>query len=519
MKQKHLKALRIALSVLFFLAIGLLFVDFRELIPPAWSDRILFLQFTPSVVHFLTVPVLAASGFLAVTLLTLLFGRVYCSTICPLGVLQDIAGWMAKKTHLIRRYKFKKAQRVLRYSFLSAALLVLLGGSLFAINLLDPYSIFGRIFSDLVRPGIVVVNNWLAVLLVKVDVFWLYRYDMTLFTWKTAAFPAITLGVVLWLSLFHGRLYCNSVCPVGTLLGLLSKISLFRIRFDKVSCTRCGKCSSACKSSCIDFRNMQVDFSRCVSCFNCMQSCTSDSISYKPVWKKTQAVDETDTNKRAFIAKTLAYGATLAGFSGIPAATGANPVSPGLIPNKINYPVCPPGSMSLKHFSDRCTACHLCVTACPTKVLQPAFLEYGFTGMMQPRMDFNTEYCNYDCTICSEVCPTGAILPLTTDDKHSTQIGKVHFVIEKCVVYTDGTACGSCSEHCPTQAVRMVPYSDNLTIPETTEAICVGCGACEYACPVKPYKAIYVDGNPVHLVAEAPTIEELEHNASEEFPF
>jgi ferredoxin len=134
-------------------------------------------------------------------------------------------------------------------------------------------------------------------------------------------------------------------------------------------------------------------------------------------------------------------------------------------------------------------------------------------------MDYSVEYCNFECTKCGEVCPTGAILPLTVEDKKLEQIGQVHLIIEKCIVYTDNTACGSCSEHCPTQAVKMVPYKEALTIPETDSTICIGCGACEFACPVKPHTAIYVDGNKVHQVAQAPRIEQLEIQEQEEFPF
>jgi NAD-dependent dihydropyrimidine dehydrogenase PreA subunit len=151
--------------------------------------------------------------------------------------------------------------------------------------------------------------------------------------------------------------------------------------------------------------------------------------------------------------------------------------------------------------------------------LQPSFLEYGFTGMMQPFMDYSVEYCNNECTKCGEVCPTGAILPLTVEDKKLEQIGQVIFIKEKCIVYTDNTACGSCSEHCPTQAVKMVPYKDGLTIPEIEKDICIGCGACEFACPVKPHTSIYVDGNAVHQVAMAPHEEELKVEEGEGFAF
>lgn len=241
------------------------------------------------------------------------------------------------------------------------------------------------------------------------------------------------------------------------------------------------------------------------------------------------AREKVDTGRRKAIAQMLVAGVTL---TGLPVKTlgkmltNEKQISDEIqnkIPTKIkpdkHFPVSPPGSLGIKHFTDRCTACHLCVAACPTGVLQPSFLEYGLAGVLQPHMDYSTKYCNFDCNRCAEVCPTGAILPLSVEDKKTTQLGKVNFIRENCIVENENTACGSCSEHCPTQAVTMVPFKDNLTIPEINQEICVGCGACEYACPVQPHKAIYVDGNDVHQIAKKPEVKELEKIEMEEFPF
>jgi ferredoxin len=145
---------------------------------------------------------------------------------------------------------------------------------------------------------------------------------------------------------------------------------------------------------------------------------------------------------------------------------------------------------------------------------------YGLKGILQPRMDYITSFCNYECKLCGDVCPTGAILPLLLEEKKLTQLGKAKFVKENCVVETQKTDCGACSEHCPTKAVQMMPYWRNLTIPEVTEDICVGCGACEYACPTDP-KSIYVEGNPTHQQAKEPRQEKLDVDIDykEEFPF
>ena len=258
---------------------------------------------------------------------------------------------------------------------------------------------------------------------------------------------------------------------------------------------------------------MDVDFSRCVACFNCVKTCEDDSIHYKML--KTQKVEvKTDESKRSFFKQTGLYGLGLLTLTTKVFGNEHNRIKA----NKTT-PVTPPGSRSLEHFTAHCTACNMCVTVCPTQVLQPSFLEYGFTGMLMPRMDYTTNYCNYECTKCSEICPTGAILPLTHEEKSTTQIGRALFHIKKCVVYTDETFCGSCSEHCPTQAVTMVPYKGGLTIPHTRPEICVGCGACEYACPVRPERAITVNSNVVHQIAEKPEVEKLDVQIEEDFPF
>jgi len=149
-------------------------------------------------------------------------------------------------------------------------------------------------------------------------------------------------------------------------------------------------------------------------------------------------------------------------------------------------------------------------------------LEFGFSGVMQPRMDYKTSYCNYDCVVCSTVCPTGAILPRDVASKKLIQLGKAKFIEKNCVVYTQKTDCGACTEHCPTKAVRMVlDERINKKAPKIDDSICVGCGACEFACPTKPYKSIYVEGNTVHLAAKKPAEEKITEavDLKEDFPF
>ncbi len=530
--QKHLKKFRVVISLIFLSVTGYLFIDFSNSVPTAWYSSILYLQFVPSLVKFIHLMSWTALGFLVVLILTLLFGRVYCSTICPLGILQDVITFISKrfKKKRKRRFKYAKPHNILRYSILIITIGLWLSGFIIAVNFLDPYSNFGRITSNLFRPVYIGLNNIGANILELFDVYYLYPVSLKGFSWLHLIFPVVIFGLVLWLAITKGRLYCNTVCPVGTFLGFLSKYSLFRIKINHATCTLCGHCAVVCKASCINLKKQEVDFSRCVGCFNCLQTCPEFGIKYSFAWKipkkqpsiATNQQQFTDVDKRRFFKQALLY--TL-GFLGMHKVLKAQDVVKNKIPTKVavkkEHPVAPPGAGRIELFNDVCTGCHLCVTACVTNVLQPSLLEYGLVGMLQPHMDYSTSFCNYECTICGEVCPTGAIQPLTVESKKVAQIGIVHFIKENCIVHTENTACGACAEHCPTQAVHMVPYKNGITQPEIDTSICIGCGACEYICPVTPHKAIYVDGNPLHQIAEKPKIEELDKQVDDEeaFPF
>ena len=535
--QRYLKPFRLVVSVAMLAGTAFLFLDFRGSLPTVWFNYATWMQFVPSLLKFTQTIghglALTAYGFLAVLLLTLLFGRVYCSYICPLGIFQDVITWVSKKTRPKKkklRFRFSPPKVWIRYSILIIVCLSLLTGNIFLLNILDPYSNFGRFASDLFRPLYTIGNNLLVNVFEAMGSYVLYPVTVA----KTDPFalvvPVAMLLLVVWLAYRKGRLYCNAVCPVGTLLGLVSKISVFKIKVDATKCNQCGKCVSGCKSQCIDVKQQHVDFSRCVGCGNCLSSCDKSAIRYSLVQTRKQKIRRPDSSKRRFVAGSFLFAAALSGFSVNTVAQNrkqnrernqmkGNGHCTGNVEAVKANTVSPPGSLNHEHFTGTCTACHLCVSACPTGVLKPSFLEYGFFGMMQPYMDFHAGFCNFACVRCSEVCPNGAILPLTREKKLITQIGTVRFVKDNCIVLTDETSCGSCSEHCPTQAVRMVPYKGGLTIPEVNTDICVGCGACEYACPVTPFKAIIVDGHTVHQAAQKPKEEALEEKPLEEFPF
>ena len=500
------------------LLIAIVFLDITNILPASFISSVTFLQFIPSTIKFANLLLPTSIGFIIVLVLTFLFGRVYCSSICPLGTIQDLASHTAKKINKKKKFTYTKEYFWLRYSILAIVILSILFGNLFLVNLLDPYSNTGRIFAQLFNPLLMHINNFAAFTLEKFNIYLIYPIEIKAFYFIAALFPLFFLLIVIYLSYKRGRLYCNTICPVGTLLGLISKFTIFKLKIDKASCEGCGVCARVCKAECIEKSTKEIDFSRCVVCYNCLDVCPSDSINYQLIQiDKTQS--GSDESRRNFISRTSMFfiGLTSTALSQVTII----PKKDSKIAEKKNFAVTPPGSNTIDHFNNNCTACHLCITACPTKVLQPSIMEFGIFNIFQPFMDYKTSYCNYDCIACSEVCPTSAILTLTGDQKKNIQIGKAIFVKENCIVETENTACGACSEHCPTKAVMMVDYKGNLKIPEVTNKYCVGCGACEHACPTKPYKAIYVDGNYVHQTAEKKPTEKLEQeiNYKEEFPF
>lgn len=518
MKLAHLKKIRIVVSILFLLSISIVFLDITNFLPPSFINYLTFLQFIPSIIKFTNLFLPMSSGFIIVIILTLLFGRVYCSSICPLGTIQDFSSYTAKKNNKKKKFTFSNELFWLRYSILGITVVSVLFGSLFLVNLLDPYSNSGRIFAQLFNPLVTLLNNLIAFSLEKFNIYFIYPIEIKAFYISAASFPLIFLVIVLYVSYKRGRLYCNTICPVGTLLGLISKFTIFKIKIDKSSCEGCGICARVCKAECIEKTTKEIDFSRCVVCYNCLDVCPSDSINYNFI-SLNSSQKTSGESRRKFLSRTSKFfvGLTTTAISQIKII----PKKDSKVAIKKNSYASPPGSKTIDHFNNNCTACHLCITACPTKVLQPSIMEYGIFNIFQPFMDYKTNYCNYDCVTCSEVCPTSAILPIAREQKKNIQIGKAIFVKENCIVETENTACGACSEHCPTKAVMMVDYKGNLKIPEVTNKYCVGCGACEHACPTKPYKAIYIDGNVTHQVAEIKPTEKLDQKIDykEEFPF
>ena len=491
-----LRKIRIGISALFFVLITFFFLDFAEILPNSFH-RLAHLQFVPALLS------LSVGILLFLIVLTLLFGRIYCSTICPMGILQDIIARLSKSTSKKKkRYSYSPAKNRLRWSVLGGTVISFLCGFTFIVGLLEPYSAYGRIVVHVFKPIYMLGNNLLESSFSKFDNYTFYQVDTSILSISSLFIAVVILTMIFIMAWKHGRTWCNTICPVGTILGLLSRFSLFKVRIDSDKCNSCGLCATKCKAACINSKEHTIDYGRCVDCFDCLGGCKQKALIYQP------SLSPTDSSKRRFlVAGLLTAGAVPKLLSQVKESVAS---LEGKKVYKKENPVTPPGSVSREHFQQQCTSCHLCISKCPSHVLKPAFMEYGLAGVMQPTVSFEKGFCNFDCTVCGDVCPNGAILPISVKQKHLTQMGYVVFIEENCIVYTDGTSCGACSEHCPTQAVAMVPYKDGLTIPHVNKEICVGCGGCEYVCPARPFRAIYIEGNPVQKEAK-PFKESEEH--------
>ena len=484
-----LKSLRVIFALFFIILITFFFVDFPGFLP---------LQ-VHGLLHFQLVPAILAGSIAAVIfllLLTVLFGRVYCSFLCPAGIFQDIFIRFSKRGQLKKNkrrrwFSYHKPSNILRYTILGLTVILFLFGSTHSLLYLDPYSNYGRIATNLFSPIVIFGNDLLAENPIGV-------YNITVAALIASIAIFLLFGI---LSVVRGRLFCNTLCPVGGLLSLFSRYSFFRISFDKEACNNCGLCERCCKSECINSREQTVDASRCINCFNCLSSCQKrNAVHYRfaPVFRKP-AIENSETkttseSRRSFLALSGTILAT------IPVLQSCGKQNNDTKP----LPVLPPGAGNLKRFSEKCTACHLCVARCPTQIIQPAGLQFGFNHLLKPQLNFEQGYCDYDCTMCTLVCPTGALKPMPEDEKKTTQLGIAHFELERCVVYTSRKRCGDCYEQCPTQAIKMVAYKGSRTIPQVTPDICIGCGACEYICPASPVRAIYVIANETLQLANMP---------------
>jgi len=439
--------------------------------------------------------------------------------------MRDLLFWCNIKIERHRKFRVRPSAAWLHGSIAGISVIGLLIGLPLLFGLLEPYAFWGRIYRDLVLPLAAGVSIGVVEVLRTMNIFWApvqFRGELTV-----VAMTLIAAVLFVWLTYRYGRWYCNRLCPTGAVLRLVALRPLFRMEFNNDLCTKCGVCAHVCPAGCIDIQAQQVEYSRCILCFECTARCPFDAISFTALSHRQQqqlspSAVEPDLNRRkalmAAVGSLVAAAVGGFGFSLRPLSAAAPASSAQDMPD---LPVLPPGSGSKRRYTRRCVSCHTCVSVCPTHVLQPSFFALGVSGFLQPVMDYKKAYCEWECNRCTQICPTGALEPLSISEKKRVQMGTVEFDQDRCVVFTDGTDCGACAEVCPTQAVRMVPYKNGLTQPQTETDICSGCGSCEYACPVDLPKAIFVVAHSQHQTRDErePQQTSPTEDVPEEFPF
>ena len=414
-----LRRIRLIVALVFFILITLLFLDFTGTLH-AWFGWLAKIQFLPAVLA------LNVGVILLWVVLTLVFGRVYCSVICPLGVFQDVVSWFSGRRKK-KKYRFSYSPAVswLRYGMLGVFIIAMIAGIGSVVALLAPYSSYGRIVSNLFAPVYQWGNNVLAYFAERSDSYAFYETSVWLKSLPTFIIAAVTFVALVVLAWRNGRTYCNTICPVGTVLGFFSRYSLFRPEIDAEKCTNCSLCSRKCKAACINYKDHRIDYSRCVTCMDCIDSCKHGAISYKYRFGKKEIKETSETGNTNNARRSFLTGMGLVLVSSAVKAQEKK-VDGGLaviLDKKVparTTPLVPPGAKGLRNMRTRCTGCQLCVSVCPNQVLRPST---KLETLMQPEMSYERGYCRPECTKCSEVCPAGAILKLTPADKSATQIG------------------------------------------------------------------------------------------------
>ena len=507
-----LKKIRVALAVIFWLGITLLLLDFTGALH-GWLGWMAKVQFLPAVLA------LNVAVIVGLVLLTLVFGRVYCSVICPLGVFQDGVAHLAvarkRKKKDRKPYGYSPEMKWLRYIVWGLFVLALILGIQAFVAILAPYSAWGRIVQNLFQPVYLWVNNLFAGLAERAGSYAFYEKEVWLRSLPTLLVAVATLVAVVVLAWKNGRTWCNTICPVGTTLSFFSRFAMFRPMIDANVCKGCKQCEHNCKAACIDVEHRKIDYSRCVDCFNCIDTCKFGGLKYKFAWGKKEGIPspaapvrndnvtpseaKESQGRRAFITgAALAVGTAALKAQEKKVDGGFATILDKEVPER-DIPLTPPGSKSVKDFYRRCTACQLCVAECPNNVLRPST---DLKHFMQPEMSYERGYCRPECTRCSELCPTGAIRKVTKEEKTQYHVGTARVNRTLCVV-EKGVECGNCARKCPTGAIQMVMDEESgIGRPAVNEALCIGCGACENLCPARPFSAITVNGRHNHLNEE-----------------
>lgn len=497
-----LKTIRALFAVASIIAVSLLFLDFTGVCRGLWG-WLAKIQF---------IPALLALNFgivVALLIVTLVFGRIYCSVICPLGIMQDVfthvRGWFKIGGKKRNRFNYRKGYPVVRWMiFVLFVILLVIPATHMIASFIEPYSGYGRIMSAVAVPVYDDANNLLASVAESHDSYTFYEISRSSVGIGVTIAAWLTLIIIGATAFFAGRNYCNTICPVGTLLGFVSRFSILKPWIDTSRCNGCTKCARNCKAMCIDPKNHRIDYSRCVACMDCIGNCSTGAIRYsRPVKLDTEKLQNTVVDKSR--RNAMITGAMITGTMFMKAAD--DKITDGGLARIIEKEkpgrkkrIVPPGAVSLKNLTDHCTGCQLCIVNCPNEVLRPST---SLTTFMQPVVEYERGYCRPECTACSSVCPVGAIKLISVEEKSSISIGVAIVNRDTCVSSAYGESCGNCARHCLSGAITMVssdpenPSSNKM--PVVNEASCIGCGACENLCPVRPISAIHVEGREVHV--------------------
>ncbi len=358
----------------------------------------------------------AGTLLIFLVILTLLFGRIYCSILCPLGLYQELIRL------IFHRQLPYRVNRFFKYVLALFLVGMLLGGTVFVTRFFDPYALFGAAMSGAV--------------------------------WGMCFLAGITVVTV-----FKGRFFCTDICPVGVILGFLSRFALFRVFIDDIKCRKCGKCAKICPSGCIDYKNHFVNNELCVRCLYCLKVCPFQAMR---LGKKTASPVAFNLKRREFLLGVLSL-ATV----GIAYKSGLTFVQKTA--HRFKNIIVPPGGESPDTFVNRCLNCNLCVQNCPMKVLKKATTTYPAV-----HLEYNNSFCSDSCHRCSQICPSGALKRLSLSQKQHTKIGTASINATICI------NCGLCAMECPRGAIIQ-----EATTSRVQREKCIGCGACKVVCPVQ----------------------------------
>jgi polyferredoxin/formate hydrogenlyase subunit 6/NADH:ubiquinone oxidoreductase subunit I len=443
---------------------------------------------------------------LGLLIVTFFLGRIFCGFICPLGTIHHVVSWFKpslKGARMVRANQKAPSQKV-KYFLLITLLLAAIFG-LNVVGLMDPISLLFRSVALAIFPGLGVGLKELFDAMASSDIKILNQLSYTAEVlvspvfgfgypaYRMAWFIGLIFLVILFLNRIRPRFWCRTLCPLGALLGLCSRVSILRLEKDDKKCTDCKLCTKRCQGAASPIPGQDWENAECVACFNCFNACPEDALAFKLRWSR-------QWNQRPDMGRRAVLGGLVAGFS-LPLLGKLD----GQV-HKVSDPrlIRPPGSLPEGDFLRLCQRCGLCMKVCPTNVINPTLAEAGMAGFWTPHLIMTQGYCEYTCTLCGSVCPTGAIKEITVKEKieRPIVIGSAYLDRGRCLPWSGNAPCIVCHEHCPTspKAIYLndaiVPGPDDrplsVQLPHVDLKKCVGCGICEFKCPVKGRPAIRV---------------------------